>query len=60
MRLAAACARGTMMNIIENIRNANMICMAYCRKAAIAPICMVPLSIRLGAEPHDGQRRASS
>ena len=33
-------ARGMKMNIIESIRKANTICMAYWRKAIISPTCM--------------------
>ena len=40
MRSAETAARGSMMNIIDSMRKAKMICMAYCMKAIMSPTCM--------------------
>ena len=47
IRVTDAAARGSTMNIIETMSIAKRICVAYCRKAINAPICMSPLLMRM-------------
>ena len=55
MRPADTAARGAMMNIILNIRNDIMACMAYCINAAnMLPIAMVSGAYLLRAKPYYG------
>ena len=53
MRLAEAAARGSITNITVTMSTANRICIAYCRKAIIAPTCISGVDPD-GAEPDDG------
>ena len=40
MRSAEIAARGSIMNIIDIIKKAKTICMAYCMKAIMSPTCI--------------------
>ena len=44
IRFADTPALGSIIDIIEIIKNAMMICMVYCRNAMISPTCIIPSS----------------
>jgi hypothetical protein len=46
IRAADAAARGSITNMAVTMNTANMICIAYCMDAIIAPTCITPASIR--------------